>query len=289
MPTAELPPAILLPFTAVLGLSLGSFINVVIRRLPIILKRRWLNDSRAVISETQEKGSEAETARPLSLALPPSHCPLCREKLKAHHKIPLLSYFLLRGRCGFCEAPIDKQYPVVELLAATVSVVIVAQAGLNLQSLAGLVFSWVLIALAFIDFNEQLLPDELTLGLLWGGLVANAFGLFVPPAEAILGAAAGYASLWLVYQGMRRVTGREGMGYGDMKLLAAVGAWCGWMSLPFVVSTASVAGLVVSGILLAKRKMKRDDPIPFGPYLALAAWFFFVYAFICKCPFPMLF
>lgn len=289
MLTTDLPFAVLLLFTAVFGLSLGSFINVIIWRLPIILERRWLKDSYATISEAGEKASTAVTAEPLSLALPPSHCPLCKEKLKAHHKIPLLSYFLLRGRCEFCGGAIDKQYPLVESLAALVSVAIVAQAGISLQSLTALVFSWTLIALAFIDINKRLLPDELTLGLLWLGLAVNSFDLFVPADEAIPGAIAGYAALWLIYQGMRLLTGREGMGYGDMKLLAAIGAWCGWQALPFVVSAASITGLAVSSVLLAGQKMKKDDPIPFGPYLAIAAWLFFVYAFICECSLPAIF
>ncbi len=271
MTATDLSTATLLAGAGVLGLVVGSFLNVVIRRLPVILERRWLRES----GETP-----GGTGAPLSLALPPSRCLACEQTLKARHKIPVLSYLLLRGRCGFCKAPISAQYPAVELLALSAAVVIVAHFGASLQSLAALAFSWTLIALALIDHNTRLLPDELTLGLLWGGLIVNAFGLFTTAAAAVLGAAAGYCALWLIYHGMRLATGREGLGYGDMKLLAAIGAWCGWQALPFVVLAASVAGLAAAAGLLLARRMKKGEPLPFGPYLAAAAWLFFIYAFI---------
>lgn len=280
MDTINLPPMLLLSAAAVLGLVAGSFLNVVIRRLPEILRRRWLQESAETLAETGTPTAAGDPQEPLSLALPPSHCLACRRRLKALHKIPVLSYILLRGRCGFCKAPISKQYPAVELLALFASVLVAAHFGAGFQGLAALAFSWILITLAFIDYNEQLLPDELTLGLLWTGLVANAFGLFTDAASAALGAAAGYASLWLIYHGMRLATGRQGLGYGDMKLLAAIGAWCGWEILPFVLLAASLIGLAVSAAMIVTRKMKKDEPIPFGPYLSAAAWMFFVYLFI---------
>ncbi len=281
MNTIDFPPMLLLG-AAVLGLVVGSFLNVVIRRLPNVLRHRWLQESAETLAETGERTSTGDLPAPPSLALPPSHCFVCRLRLKALHKIPVLSYILLRGRCGFCKSPISKQYPVVELLALFSSVAVAAHFGASFQTPAALAFSWTLIALAFIDYNEQLLPDELTLGLLWMGLIANAFGLFTDAASAVFGAIAGYASLWLIYHGMRLATGRRGLGYGDMKLLAAIGAWCGWEILPFVLLAASLIGLAVSTVMVAARKMKKDEPIPFGPYLATAAWLFFVYVFILE-------
>ncbi len=286
MAAIDLPPVILLSAAGVLGLVVGSFLNVVIRRLPIILERRWLREARAALDDEE---AAAATEPPLSLALPPSHCLACGQALKGRHKIPVLSYLLLRGRCGFCAAPISRQYPAVELLALFVAVVIVAHFGVGFQSLAALLFSWTLIALAFIDCNEQLLPDELTLGLLWGGLLANAFGLFADAGSAIIGAAAGYGTLWLICHGMRLATGRQGLGHGDMKLLAAIGAWCGWQALPFIMLAASVTGLVVSAALLVARKMSKDERMPFGPYLAAAGWLFFIYAFVYHWTLPVLF
>ncbi len=282
-----LSSATLLGAAGVLGLVVGSFLNVVIRRLPAILERHLRSEYDPAPDADESVVAESET--PLSLALPPSYCLSCGKALRTWHKIPILSYLLLRGRCGFCKAQISGQYPAVELLTLFVSATIVAYFGVSVQCLAALLFSWTLIALSFIDYNEQLLPDELTLSLLWGGLAANAFGLFTDATSAILGAAAGYATLWLVYHGMRLATRREGLGYGDMKLLAAIGAWCGWQPLPFVVLTASVAGLVVSAALLAARRMKKNDRVPFGPYLSAAGWLFFIYAFIYQWTLPTLF
>ena len=287
MPTVDLPPAVLLTFAGLLGLSFGSFLNVIIRRLPMILEQRWLNESRAILDAAEEKSAVIETTSPLSISLPASYCPACKKKLKAIHKVPILSYLFLHGRCGFCKAPISHQYPLVEFLALLAALAIASQTQASLQTLAALIFSWALIALSFIDVNRRLLPDELTIGLLWGGLLANAYGLFVPPVDSILGALVGYVALWLIYHVMRLATGRHGMGHGDMKLLAAIGAWCGWQSLPVILLMASVSALAISMILLATRKMKRNDPVPFGPYLAIAAWLFFTHVFIYKWPLPM--
>ena len=269
MATLDPSSTVLLTVAGAFGLTIGSFLNVVIRRLPVILKHHWL----------REAGKTSEKA-PLSLAFPPSHCPTCRHPLKAWHKIPVLGYLLLHGRCGFCKAPISTQYVVVELLTLFVSIIIVMHLGLSIRGIAALTFSWTLIVLAFIDHNTRLLPDELTLGLLWLGLVVNAFGLFTDAASAVLGAGAGYCAPWLIYHGMKLATGREGLGYGDMKLLAATGAWCGWQALPFIMFTASATGLAVSGVLLIRRKMKKNEPIPFGTHLSAAAWLFFIYAFV---------
>lgn len=285
--SADLPPALLVTAAGVLGLVVGSFLNVVVRRLPKMLRYRWVCESVETLAEArQEVGRQSNyeggDSPPPSLWTPPSHCLACGKNLKAWHKIPVLSFFLLRGRCGFCRLPISKQYPTVELLTLLVSVVVAARFGLSLETLAALVFSWILIALAFIDYNEQLLPDELTLSLLWTGLAANAFGLFTDAASAVWGAAAGYASLWLIYHAVRLATGRHGLGHGDMKLLAAIGAWCGWEILPFVLLAASLIGLAAALVLITTRRMRKDETMPFGPYLAAAGWMFFVYTFILE-------
>ena len=282
MLTIDPPPILVLIAAVALGLVVGSFLNVVIRRLPKILKYRWLQESAETLAETGKEVLMDDSPIPPSLSLPPSHCPTCKQYLKPLHKIPVLSYILLRGRCGFCRSPIGKQYPVVELLALGAAVVVAAHFGASFQGLAALAFSWILIALAFIDYNEQLLPDELTLGLMWIGLTANAFGLFTDAASAVFGAGSGYALLWLIYQGMRLVTGRHGLGYGDMKLLAAIGAWFGWEILPFILLAASLLALAASAVMLVARKMKKEELIPFGPYLSAAAWLFFVYLFILE-------
>ena len=281
MPAIDPSSTIPLIAAGILGIVVGSFLNVVIRRLPLILMRRWQ-------LESGEGGANEITTKPLSLALPPSHCFTCKHKLKAWHKIPVLGYLLLRRRCGFCQAPINAQYPIVELLTLFISVIVVGHFGVSLEGIVALLFSWTLIALSFIDYNEQLLPDELTLGLLWGGLIANAFGLFTDTGSAVLGAAAGYFALWLIYQGMRLATGREGLGYGDMKLLAAIGAWGGWQALPLVMLIASVTGLAIAAILLITRRMEKNEHIPFGPYLAAASWLCFINVFSYQWKFPAL-
>ncbi|WP_028537168.1 prepilin peptidase [Paludibacterium yongneupense] len=240
---------------AVLGLMAGSFLNVVVYRLPRM----------------------GEANARYNLAWPPSHCPQCRERLRAWQIVPVLSFLLLRGRCAYCGVAISWRYPLIELLAALAFVVVAWRAPMPLELCAGWILSAVLLALAAIDWREQVLPDALTLPLLWAGLLLNPFLARVPLYEAVTGAAAGYAVLWLVYWGFRLATGREGLGYGDFKLLAALGAWLGWHALPLVILLSSMAGVVVGGLLMVRSQLKLGQPMPFGPFLAVAGWLAWVW------------
>jgi len=276
-------PAWWVGFVGVLGLVVGSFLNVVILRLPRMLEAQWQRDCRELLAEgeppeaTSPSHSEAPERAPAdveaySLAYPPSHCPACDARIRPWHNIPVLSYLLLRGRCADCRAPISLRYPLVEAATAAASVAVALHFAPGLAAAVALAFSWALIALTGIDIDHQLLPDDITLPLLWGGLVFNLVSGAVPLADAVAGAAAGYLLLWSVYWLFKLLTGKEGMGYGDFKLLAAIGAWLGWQALPLVVLLSSLVGAVVgvAGMLLLGRG--RDVPIPFGPYLAAAGW-----------------
>ncbi len=253
--------------STLLGLLVGSFLNVVIYRLPVMMENRWRADCREAGDDTAEASTEK-----FNLVTPASTCPHCGHRIRAWENIPVISYLLLRGKCVDCKARISPQYPLVELATALLSAMVAWQLGFGWPTLAALVFTWTLIALTVIDFNTQLLPDSLTLPLLWLGLVVNSFGVFTDPVSAIWGAVAGYLSLWLVYHLFRLATGKEGMGYGDFKLLAAIGAWCGWQVLPLTIILSSVIGAVVGMLLIALRRQERGVPIPFGPFLAGAGW-----------------
>jgi len=205
-----------------------------------------------------------------------SHCPHCKHPLAAHDNIPLFSWLLLRGRCRYCQAPISIQYPLIELLTGILSTVVIWKLGPTWAGLAGLCFTWALVALSGIDFRTQLLPDQITLPLLWVGLLLSLIHLFVAPGASILGAAIGYLSLWSVYWLFKLLTGKEGMGFGDFKLLAALGAWMGPMSLLPVVLLSSFIGALVGGVLIALRKHGREVPMPFGPFIAMAGWVWFI-------------
>ncbi len=259
-------PGFLMSATFLLGLCLGSFLNVLILRLPQMMERAWKREARALL----ELPEVAET--PLSLWRPASTCPSCAAVIKPWHNIPLLSWLRLRGRCANCAAPISIQYPLVELAAGLLSLTCAWRFGWSPQLAAALVFTWTLLALMVIDLHTQLLPDDLTLPLLWGGLLLSLGSVFVPAPASILGAAAGYLSLWSVFQLFRLATGKEGMGHGDFKLLAALGAWLGWQALPTVILLSSVVGAAVGIGLIVLRKHDRQVPIPFGPYLAAAGW-----------------
>lgn len=250
----------------VLGLVVGSFLNVVIHRLPIMLERRW----RAQCQELT--GHPAEAAEPYNLVVPRSRCPRCGHRISALENIPLLSFAWLRGKCAGCAQPISWRYPSVELLSGLLSAVVAWHFGLSLAALGGLLLTWALIALSFIDYDHQLLPDDITLPVLWLGLAFNLGGIFVPVASAVIGALAGYLSLWLVYQGFRLLTGREGMGYGDFKLFAAFGAWLGWQQLPLIILLSSFVGALVGLGFILLQGRDRHLPIPFGPFLCLAGW-----------------
>ena len=248
------------------GVSVGSFLNVVIHRLPIMLTRAWRREAAA---EHGAVGDDRLDER-FNLTVPRSRCPACGQPVKATDNIPIISWILLRGRCAGCAAPISLRYPLVELLGALAALAAALAFGMTWLGLAAAVYLWVLIALACIDFETGLLPDQLTLPLLWCGLLANMPGAFTPLASAVAGAAAGYLLLWATYWGFKLVTGKEGMGYGDFKLFAAIGAWLGWQALPTVLLPAAVAGILhaLPAILMGRRD--RNAPIRFGPFLAAA-------------------
>jgi len=275
---AASPPAFI-GTCLVLGLAVGSFLNVVVYRLPIMLEREW----RAQCAELEGHESHATTVAADSperynLVVPRSACPACKAPITALQNIPLISWVLLRGRCARCGASIPARYPLVELLTAVLSASVAARFGFGFATLAALVLTWFLIALTFIDLDHQLLPDSLTLPLLWLGLTLSLWGpqasapLPVDVRSSLIGAVAGYLSLWSVYHLFRLATGKEGMGYGDFKLFAALGAWLGWQLLLPVILIAAVVGAVVGIALLAIRGQSRATPIAFGPFLAAAGW-----------------
>lgn len=276
---------LLLAVTAVFSLLIGSFLNVAIYRLPVMLQRGWRSDCREFLEldtpSSDEKAGESEaktatetstTEKPFNLWSPASHCPHCQHPVTPLENIPIVSYLLLRGRCSDCKTPISVRYPLIELLTAVLSVVVIAHFGATLQGAAALLLTWLLITLSFIDIDHQLLPDNLTLPWLWVGMLLSLYGVFSTPTDSILGALAGYLSLWTVYQLFKLLTGKEGMGYGDFKLLALFGAWLGWQAVPIIILLSSVVGAVVGGGIMLIRGQDRSIPIPFGPYLAIAGW-----------------
>jgi leader peptidase (prepilin peptidase)/N-methyltransferase len=267
----EMPLIIWIAFAGVLGLLVGSFLNVVILRLPERMAAEWEQEARDVL----ELGTEA-TALPPGVVREPSHCPQCKHRLSALDNVPLFSWLLLRGRCRYCHSKISIQYPLVELLTSVLSAVIVWKFGPSWLALAGLVLTWLLVALSGIDFRTQLLPDQLTLPLLWIGMLLALFPMFVAAPSAILGAAVGYLSLWSVYWLFKLLTGKEGMGYGDFKLLAALGAWMGPVALLPIILLSSFIGALVGGSLMILRKRDSQIPMPFGPFIAAAGWVWFV-------------
>lgn len=250
------------------SLMIGSFLNVVIHRLPIMLEREWQAEYLGYFNpETQPQQEER-----YNLMVPRSTCPHCGHAITAMENIPLLSWLWLKGRCRECQAPISARYPLVELLTALLSLVVAVTFPPGWGLLAALLLTWVLVALTFIDLDKMLLPDQLTLPLLWGGLLFNLAGGFAPLADAVIGAMAGYLVLWSLYWAFKLLTGKEGMGYGDFKLLAALGAWLGWQALPIVLLLSSLVGAFIGIGLILLRNHHKNKPIPFGPYLAIAGW-----------------
>ncbi|HXD38492.1 MAG TPA: A24 family peptidase [Rhodanobacter sp.] len=268
---AGMPAAVWIAAAFVLGLAVGSFLNVVILRLPARLTHAWKRDAREML---ELEGAEPA---PPGIVRQASHCPRCKHPLAAYDNIPLLSWLLLRGRCRHCKAPISIQYPLVELLSGVLSAVVVWKFGPTWAALAALFFTWVLISAAGIDLHTQLLPDQLTLPLLWLGLLIALMPLFVDARAAIEGAAIGYLALWCVYWAFKLLTGKEGMGYGDFKLLGALGAWMGPVALLPIVLLSSFIGAIVGVVALRMRNQDHSTPIPFGPFLAAAGWVWFVF------------
>lgn len=252
---------------ALLGLLVGSFLNVLIYRLPIMMQREW----RAQALEYLECPPEPVRER-FNLLLPSSRCPHCDHQIRSWENIPLVSWLALRGKCSSCRAPISSRYPLVELACGLLSGYVAWHFGFTWQAGAMLLLTWGLVAMSMIDIDHQLLPDSLVLPLLWLGLILSNFGLFVSLESALWGAVAGYLSLWSVYWLFKLVTGKEGMGYGDFKLLAMLGAWGGWQVLPLTILLSSVVGAVLGTILLRVQRAESSTPIPFGPYLAIAGW-----------------
>lgn len=251
------------------GLIVGSFLNVVIYRLPVMMQNEW---HRGCLELDCEDPTTLPVPETFNLSVPASRCPGCNHKIRAWQNIPVISYLLLGGKCAHCKIPISLRYPLVEFTAALLSVAVAVHFGPTWQALAGIVITWCLIALTMIDYDHQLLPDSITLPLLWLGLLASLMPVFVSTQTAVIGAAAGYLSLWLVYQAFKLITGKEGMGYGDFKLLAALGAWFGWEALPMIILLSSLVGAIVGITLILAAGRNREVPIPFGPYLAAAGW-----------------
>ncbi len=268
---ADLPLPFWIAAAGVLGLIVGSFLNVVILRLPARMEYFWKRDAREML----ELGANDEAAPP-DIVRKGSHCPHCKHPLAAWDNIPLLSWLVLRGHCRYCRAPISIQYPLVEVLCGVASAIVVWHFGVTWQAGAALLFTWFLVAAGGIDFRTQLLPDSLTLPLLWLGLLISLVPVFVDSREAVIGASIGYLALWSVYWLFKLATGKEGMGFGDFKLFAAAGAWMGYAALLPVIIIAAVSGAVIGTILLRTRGQDRSVPFAFGPFLAIAMWIWLV-------------
>ena len=264
-------PLVFVALIFIVSLLIGSFLNVVIYRLPVMMERDWQAqlDSANVDQQTDKPP-------PFNLAVPRSRCPKCNHMISALENIPVISYLFLRGKCSSCKTHISARYPVVELTTAILSALVAWKFGFAWSTLAALVFTWCLICLALIDFDTQYLPDSITLPLLWLGLFVSLFALFVDLPIAVIGAMAGYLSLWLVYHLFKLATGKEGMGYGDFKLLAVLGAWLGWQALPTVIFSSALVGAIIGIALIVIRGRDRNIPIPFGPFLATAGWITFM-------------
>lgn len=252
-----------------LGLCVGSFLNVVIYRLPVMLRNDWQTQARDILGLTEPEPA----AEKFNLSVPRSRCPACGHQIRWYENIPVLSWLALRGRCSACKTSISWRYPGIELLTMIATLMVAATFGVGPIGVAAIVATWLLIAMIFIDYDTQLLPDQLTYPLLWLGLLTNAlWAAIVPLTDAVIGAAAGYLVLWLTFWGFKLATGKEGMGYGDFKLLAALGAWMGWQALPGIILLSAVTGLVYALARIALRRQARSEPIPFGPFLATAGW-----------------
>ncbi len=264
MPSLFQDPLVFVPLASLLGLFIGSFLNVVIHRLPRMMELEWHAQAAELRGEPQPEQDR------FNLATPRSRCPHCGHLITALENIPVVSYLVLRGKCRHCSAPISRRYPAVELVTAALTGFAAWHFGYGIAALGAMLLLWTLVALTFIDLDTQLLPDSLTLPLVWLGLGFNLWDTYTPLSSAVIGAMAGYLSLWSVYWLFKLTTGKEGMGYGDFKLLAAIGAWLGWQMLPLVILLSSLVGAVVGVALIVLARHGRNVPIPFGPYLAAA-------------------
>ncbi len=263
-------PGLFLTVITMLGLVVGSFLNVVIYRLPIILKRQWTTECKQWLE--LDDNPETDAHEPFNLVIPRSRCPECGHQITPLENIPILSYLMLRGKCSQCQKPISIQYPLVEIITGLLSLVVAWYLGYSWQTAAVLLLTWGLIALSVIDLQTKLLPDTITIPLLWLGLLLNTGGLLTDLSSSVLGAVVGYLSLWLIYHIFKILTRKEGMGYGDFKLFAVFGAWLGWQSLLFIIIVSSLVGAVVGISLMILKGRDRNIPIPFGPYIAVAGW-----------------
>jgi leader peptidase (prepilin peptidase)/N-methyltransferase len=257
-------PALAAAVAAIAGLCVGSFLNVVIHRLPKMLERGWQAQCAELRGETPEPGPA------YNLVVPRSACPACGVQITALQNIPVVSWLVLKGRCAGCKAPISGRYPIVELLGGALAATAIWHFGATPQGVAACGLLWALLALTMIDFDTQLLPDGITLPLLWAGLIVNLRSTFAPLPDAVIGAVAGYLSLWTIYWVFKLIRGKEGMGYGDFKLLAALGAWLGWQLLPVIVLLSSVVGAVIGVTLIVFKGRDHSIPMAFGPFLAIA-------------------
>ncbi|MDG1732112.1 MAG: A24 family peptidase [Thalassotalea sp.] len=261
----------------ILGLIVGSFLNVVIFRLPKIMENEWFCECRELLVDElkpTDKKKDKESTEPeiLTLSKPASTCPKCGHKIKVIENIPLLSWLLLKGKCSNCKNPISVRYPIIETVSGVLSLAIAMHYGVSIQTLFMLFLTWSLITLTMIDFDKMILPDQITLPLVWLGLLLNLNGLFVGIEQAVIGAMVGYLSLWSIFWLFKLITGKEGMGYGDFKLFAVFGAWFGWELLPVLILMASLVGAVIGISLMVFKNHEGSKPIPFGPYLAIAGW-----------------
>jgi leader peptidase (prepilin peptidase) / N-methyltransferase len=252
-----------------IGLLVGSFLNVVVYRLPVMMQLSWRKDCQEYLGLASEPPLAEE---PFNLVFPLSRCPACNTPIKPYQNIPVISYIFLQGKCANCNNPISLRYPIIEAFTALTSFIIAWHFGFTPQTGFALLLTWSLIALSFIDIDQQLLPDSITLPALWLGLFLSVFGLFTDSHASIIGAIVGYLVLWSVYHLFKLATGKEGMGYGDFKLLALFGAWLGWQSLPIIILLSSLVGAVIGIAMIVFSRHDRNTPIPFGPYLATAGW-----------------
>lgn len=287
----------LLIIVGLFSLAVGSFLNVVIHRLPVMMHKTWRSqciellsddeppaDSATIPKGTAEDSSKATPEAPplekkekYNIVVPRSACPQCGHKITAAENIPIISYLMLKGKCSNCKTPISKRYPIIEFFTMLLSIIVAWKFGFSWQCAAALLLTWALICASVIDFDHKLLPDDITLPFLWIGILLNLFGLFTASQASIIGAIAGYLSLWSVYWVFKLLTGKEGMGYGDFKLLAVFGAWLGWQSLPGIILLSSFVGAVVGISLIVVKGRDKNIPIPFGPYLAAAGWIYLLW------------